>query len=73
MSVTTLEEVFIRVANGTADEEDRNNLKSISIRRQSSQSSAIMGAEVENLLLDTQPLVVFQFVLSLGGGGGVLS
>ena len=36
MSVTTLEEVFLRVANGTADIEARRNLANISMRLQSS-------------------------------------
>ena len=39
MSVTTLEEVFLRVANGTADVEARKNLANISLKRQSSLSS----------------------------------
>lgn len=42
MSVTTLEEVFLRVANGTADVTDRKKLASINLQRQSSQSSSIM-------------------------------
>lgn len=45
MSVTTLEEVFLRVANGTADVAARKNLAGISIQRQSSQSSTMMQAE----------------------------
>ena len=46
MSVTTLEEVFLRVANGTADVEARKNLADISLQRRKSQSeSTMMRAE----------------------------
>lgn len=45
MSVTTLEEVFLRVANGTADVADRKNLAAISLRRQSSLSSSAFQTE----------------------------
>lgn len=45
MSVTTLEEVFLRVANGTADVEARKNLADISLKRRNSQSSSsVAGA-----------------------------
>eukprot|EP00903_Cladosiphon_okamuranus_P008962 g8576.t1 len=44
VSVTTLEEVFLRVANGTADVEARKEIASITMQRQSSYSSAMMDA-----------------------------
>ena len=45
MSVTTLEEVFLRLANGTADVEDRKNMANISLKRQSSLSSSHFKSE----------------------------
>ncbi|CAN0244543.1 unnamed protein product, partial [Hapterophycus canaliculatus] len=44
LSVTTLEEVFLRVANGTADVASRKEIANIALQRQSSQSSAMMEA-----------------------------
>lgn len=42
MSVTTLEEVFLRVANGTADVAARKEIAGIALQRQSSNSSSAM-------------------------------
>ncbi len=42
--MTTLEEVFLRVANGTADVAARKELSSVMLQRQSSQSGAMMEA-----------------------------
>ena len=53
MSVTTLEEVFLRVANGTADVDARKNLAGISMQRQSSQSSTMMMAATAKVGLKT--------------------
>ncbi|CAM9405596.1 unnamed protein product, partial [Scytosiphon promiscuus] len=55
LSVTTLEEVFLRVANGTADVASRKEIASIALQRQSSQSSAMMEAATNK---------------AAGGGGG---
>lgn len=44
MSVTTLEEVFLRVANGTADANSRNTIAKIGLQRQSSLSSTMKNA-----------------------------
>ncbi|CAN0021601.1 unnamed protein product [Pylaiella littoralis] len=44
LSVTTLEEVFLRVANGTADVAARKEIASITLQRQNSQSSTMMEA-----------------------------
>lgn len=51
MSVTTLEEVFLRVANGTADAANRKSLAGISLKRQSSQSSTMTQAEIAKVCL----------------------
>ena len=59
MSVTTLEEVFLRVANGTADVADRKNLAAISLRRQSSLSSSAFKTEPHKVRSDV-------FLLSRG-------
>ena len=42
VSVTTLEEVFLRVANGTADVAARKEIAGIALQRQSSNSSSAM-------------------------------
>eukprot|EP00903_Cladosiphon_okamuranus_P016293 g15025.t1 len=42
LSVTTLEEVFLRVANGTADVTARKEIVGIALQRQSSQSGTMM-------------------------------
>lgn len=44
MSVTTLEEVFLRVANGTADANSRDTITKIGLQRQSSLSSTMKNA-----------------------------
>ena len=43
--MTTLEEVFLRVANGTADVAARKEIAGIAMRRQSSQSATMEQAE----------------------------
>ncbi|CAM9216529.1 unnamed protein product, partial [Ectocarpus fasciculatus] len=48
LSVTTLEEVFLRVANGTADVASRKEMAGIALKRQSSHSST-MKAETAKI------------------------
>ncbi|CAM9216451.1 unnamed protein product [Ectocarpus fasciculatus] len=52
LSVTTLEEVFLRVANGTADVESRKEIAGISMMRQSSYSSTMMEAATTKMAAD---------------------
>lgn len=60
MSVTTLEEVFLRVANGTADVTDRKTIANISLRRQSSLSQSMKEAATAKVL--GVPLHIIQAV-----------
>ena len=48
--MTTLEEVFLRVANGTADVESRKEIAGISMMRQSSYSSTMMEAATTKVI-----------------------